>query len=57
MLVQPGIASSMAALAISLMGPKLASEQVLLFAGIAFAGIAQAAGFLGAWIYWWAAKR
>lgn len=37
--------------------PKRTPEQAYLFLGVAFTGVMQGIGFLGAWIYWWLAKR
>lgn len=57
MLVLPELASSAAALTHFIASPKYTTEQLALFSGVVLCGLAQAAGFLGAWIYWWAAKR
>lgn len=57
MLVSPGFASSAVSLMSFMANPKFTPEQLHFFAGILFCGIAQGIGFLGAWIYWWTAKR
>lgn len=57
MLVVPELGSMATSIASFMASPKYSTEQLYLFAGVVFCGLAQGAGFLGAWIYWWAAKR
>ena len=56
-LVWPEMQSVFSSMAHALEGPKLTTEQSYLFLGVALTGFAQGIGFLGAWIYWWLAKR
>lgn len=57
MLVSPAFASSAVSLMSFMASPRFSPEQIHVAAGILICGIAQGIGFLGAWIYWWAAKR
>lgn len=56
-LVWPDLQTVFASMAHALEGPKLTTEQSYLFLGVAFTALAQGFCFLGAWIYWWLAKR
>ena len=56
-LTWPGLQSVFTALAQTFDEPKRTPEQAYLFLGVAFTGVAQGIGFLGAWFYWWLAKR
>lgn len=56
-LTWPELQSAFASLAQNFDGPRRTPEQAYLFLGVAFTGFAQGIGFLGAWVYWWLAKR
>ena len=56
-LTWPELQSVFASLAEKFESPKRSPEQAYLFLGVAFTGVAQGIGFLGAWFYWWLAKR
>lgn len=53
----PDVTSFVSQIGEPLVNPKLPPEQSYLFLGVMLAGVAQGIGFLGAWVYWWAAKR
>jgi hypothetical protein len=56
-LTWPELQSVFTSLAQNFDSPKRSPEQAYLFLGVAFTGVAQGVGFLGAWLYWWIAKR
>lgn len=56
-LTWPDLQTAFASLAQKFDGPNRTPEQAYLFLGVAFTGFAQGIGFLGAWFYWWLAKR
>lgn len=56
-LTWPDLQPIITSLAQNFESPKRTPEQAYLFLGVAFTGLAQGVGFLGAWFYWWLAKR
>jgi len=53
----PDLGAAFTSLATYFQGPKWTAEQGHLFFGVVFTAMMQGLGFLGAWLFWWIAKR